>query len=172
MKLLNILSTMGLLLFLAIAVFQDLHTDKSANEDDTAPAARSPQRRASATSASAFFATTAVRESADTCVRGADPRYLHPLHHSRRMLSTGRRSQPRSPAWPTRARHQPEVLRRLLAYLGANREAPREYDCSHQSYGKGNVHITLEPGRKNLLRLRNWELNPIGKAARLTSPKS
>ena len=104
MKLLNILSTIGLLLLLAIAVFQDLHTDKSANEDDTAPAARSPQRHASATSASAFFATTAV---------------------------------------PKIRRHV--CARCRLAYLGANREAPREYDCSHQSYGKGNVHITLEP---------------------------
>jgi hypothetical protein len=49
----------------------------------------------------------------------------------------------------------PEVLRRLLAYLGALPEALREYDRSHQSHGKGNVRITLEPGRKNLLRLRN-----------------
>jgi hypothetical protein len=47
----------------------------------------------------------------------------------------------------------PEVLRRLLAYLGANREALCEYDRSHQSHGKGNVRITLQPGRKNLLRL-------------------
>jgi hypothetical protein len=48
----------------------------------------------------------------------------------------------------------PQVLRRRLAYLGANREALREYDRSCQSHGKGNVRITLEPGRKNLLRLR------------------
>ena len=47
----------------------------------------------------------------------------------------------------------PEVLRRLLAYLGAGREALREYDRSHQSHGKGNVRITLEPGRNNLLRI-------------------
>ena len=49
----------------------------------------------------------------------------------------------------------PEVLRRLLAYLGAMPEALPEYDSSHQSHGKGNVRITLEPGRKNLLRLRS-----------------
>jgi ribosomal protein L40E len=49
----------------------------------------------------------------------------------------------------------PEVLRRLLAYLGANHEALCEYDRSHQSHGKGNVRIMLQPGRKNLLRLRN-----------------
>lgn len=49
----------------------------------------------------------------------------------------------------------PEVLRRLLAYLGAMPEALREFDRSNQSHGKGNVRITLEPGRKNLLRLRN-----------------
>jgi hypothetical protein len=36
----------------------------------------------------------------------------------------------------------PEVLRRLLACLGANREALREYDRSHQSHGKGSVRIT------------------------------
>jgi hypothetical protein len=47
----------------------------------------------------------------------------------------------------------PEVLRRLLVYLGAMPEALREYDRSHQSYGKGNVRITLVPGRRNLLRL-------------------
>jgi hypothetical protein len=47
----------------------------------------------------------------------------------------------------------PEVLRRLLVYLGAMPEALREYDRSCQSHGKGNVRITLEPGRKNLLRL-------------------
>jgi hypothetical protein len=55
----------------------------------------------------------------------------------------------------TRARHRLETLRRLLAYLGAGREALHEYDRSHQSHGKGNVCITLEPGRKNLLRLRS-----------------
>ena len=49
----------------------------------------------------------------------------------------------------------PEVLRRLLVYLGALPEALREFDRSHHSHGKGNVRITLEPGRKNLLRIRN-----------------
>jgi hypothetical protein len=44
----------------------------------------------------------------------------------------------------------PEVLPRLLAYLGADHEALCEYDRSHQSHGKGNVRITLEPGRKKL----------------------
>jgi hypothetical protein len=48
----------------------------------------------------------------------------------------------------------PEVLRRPLAYLGANREPLCEYDRSRQSHGKGDVRITLEPGRKNVLRLR------------------
>jgi hypothetical protein len=46
-------------------------------------------------------------------------------------------------------------LRRLLAYLGANREALLEYDRSHQSHRKGNVRITLQPGCNNLLRLRD-----------------
>jgi hypothetical protein len=52
----------------------------------------------------------------------------------------------------------PEVLRRLLVYLGAMPEALREYDRSHQSHGKGNVRITLEPGRKKfdaLARVRH-----------------
>ena len=42
----------------------------------------------------------------------------------------------------------PEVLRRLLAYLGANHEALCEYDRSHQSHGKGNVRITLGLGAR------------------------
>jgi hypothetical protein len=52
----------------------------------------------------------------------------------------------------------PETLRRLLVYLGALPEALREYDRSHQSHGKGNVRITLEPGRKKfdaLARVRH-----------------
>ena len=48
----------------------------------------------------------------------------------------------------------PETLRRLLAYLGALPVALKEFDRSHQSCGKGNVCITFDPGRKNLLRLR------------------
>ena len=48
----------------------------------------------------------------------------------------------------------PEVLRRLLAYLGAMPEALKEFDKCRESLGRGNVRITLEPGRKNLLRLR------------------
>jgi hypothetical protein len=48
----------------------------------------------------------------------------------------------------------PEVLRRLLAYLGAMPEALKAFDKCRKSLGRGNVRITLEPGRKNLLRLR------------------
>jgi hypothetical protein len=48
----------------------------------------------------------------------------------------------------------PETMRRLLAYLGAHREALNEFDKCRESRGEGNVRITLEPGRKNLLRLR------------------
>jgi hypothetical protein len=61
-------------------------------------------------------------------------------------------NRPLGPSVPVTS---PEVLRRLLVYLGALPEALREYDRSHQSHGKGNVRITLEPGCKNLLRLRN-----------------
>ncbi len=48
----------------------------------------------------------------------------------------------------------PDTLRRLLSYLGANRVALNEFDKCRESHGAGNVRITLEPGRKNLLRLR------------------
>jgi hypothetical protein len=47
----------------------------------------------------------------------------------------------------------PEVLRRLLVYLGALSEALCEYDRSYKSHG--NVRITLDPSCKNLLRLSN-----------------
>jgi hypothetical protein len=46
-----------------------------------------------------------------------------------------------------------EVLRRLLVYLGAMPEALHEYDRSHQSHGKGNVRITLEPGARTCCAL-------------------
>lgn len=49
----------------------------------------------------------------------------------------------------------PDTLRRLLAYLGANRVALNEFDKCHESHGAGNVRITLAPGRKNLLRLHS-----------------
>jgi hypothetical protein len=81
-------------------------------------------------------------------------------------LNLDRRLGPRVPVT------SPETLRRLLIYLGALPEALREFDRSRQSHGKGNVRITLEPARKNLPRLRNWEIEPDRKAARLTSPKS
>jgi hypothetical protein len=47
-----------------------------------------------------------------------------------------------------------DTLRRLLAYLGAMPAQLREVDSCLQSHGQGNVRITLQPGRKNLLRLR------------------
>jgi hypothetical protein len=48
----------------------------------------------------------------------------------------------------------PDTLRRLLAYLGALPAQLREVDSSLQSHSQGNVRITLRPGCKNLLRLR------------------
>jgi hypothetical protein len=48
------------------------------------------------------------------------------------------------------------TLRRLLAYLGATPEQLAEFDDSHRRWGQGTVQITLQPGRKNLLRLRDW----------------
>jgi hypothetical protein len=47
-----------------------------------------------------------------------------------------------------------ETLRRLLAYLGALPEALNEFDKCRESLGKGNVRITLQPGRRNLLHPR------------------
>ena len=47
-----------------------------------------------------------------------------------------------------------ETLRRLLAYLGATPEQLADFDNnSHRRWGQGTVQITLQPGRKNLLRI-------------------
>jgi hypothetical protein len=48
--------------------------------------------------------------------------------------------------WPDRPR--------LLSYLGAMPAQLREVDNCLQSHRQGNVRITLQAGRKNLLRLR------------------
>jgi hypothetical protein len=48
----------------------------------------------------------------------------------------------------------PNTLRRLVAYLGATPAQLHDVDRSLQSHSQGNVRITLQPGRKNLLRLR------------------
>lgn len=45
------------------------------------------------------------------------------------------------------------TLRRLLAYLGATPEQLKEFDTAFRAWGQGSIRITLEPGRKNLLRL-------------------
>jgi hypothetical protein len=101
------------------------------------PAARSHQRRASATSASALSATTALQR-----IR------RHVCAPCRPAISSFASSQPADaqlqavdlnldrPLGPRVPVTIPEVLRRLLAYLGANREALREYDRSCQSHGK------------------------------------
>jgi hypothetical protein len=47
-----------------------------------------------------------------------------------------------------------ETLRRLLAYLGATPDQLADLDQSIRSWGQGTAKITLQPGRKNLLRLR------------------
>ncbi len=46
------------------------------------------------------------------------------------------------------------TLRRLLAYLGATAEQLADFDYGMRAWGQGTARITLEPGRKNLLRLR------------------
>ena len=45
------------------------------------------------------------------------------------------------------------TLRRLLAYLGATTEQLADFDDSHRRWGQGTVAITLQPCRKNLLRI-------------------
>ena len=46
-----------------------------------------------------------------------------------------------------------ETLRRLLTYLGATPEQLAAFDSSHRRWGQGTVSITLQPCRKNLLRI-------------------
>jgi hypothetical protein len=45
------------------------------------------------------------------------------------------------------------TLRRLLAYVGATPEQIAEFGSCHSRWGQGAVQITLQPGRKNLLRI-------------------
>jgi hypothetical protein len=42
---------------------------------------------------------------------------------------------------------------RLLTYLGATPEQLAEFDDRHRRWGQGTVSITLQPCRKNLLRI-------------------
>ena len=46
-----------------------------------------------------------------------------------------------------------ETMRRLLAYLGATPVQLADFDRSHRRWGQGTVQITLQPCRKNLLRI-------------------
>ena len=46
-----------------------------------------------------------------------------------------------------------ETLRRLLAYLGATPEQLTNFDDSHRRWGQGTVQVTLQPCRKNLLKI-------------------
>ena len=46
-----------------------------------------------------------------------------------------------------------ETLRRVLAYLGATPEQLADFDSSHRRWGQGTVKITLQPCRRNLLRI-------------------
>jgi hypothetical protein len=45
------------------------------------------------------------------------------------------------------------TLRRLLAYLGASSEQLADFDSSQRRWGQGTVQITLQPCRRNLLRI-------------------
>jgi hypothetical protein len=48
-----------------------------------------------------------------------------------------------------------ETLRRLLVYLGATAEQLADFDQCVRSWGQGTAKIKVQPGRKNLLRLRH-----------------
>jgi len=50
------------------------------------------------------------------------------------------------------------TLRRLLAYLGTTPEQLADYDNCQRRWGQGTVQITLQPGRKNLLRIDSQRL--------------
>jgi hypothetical protein len=50
------------------------------------------------------------------------------------------------------------TLRRLLAYLGATPEQLADFDDSHRRWGQGSVRITLQPCRKNLLKIDHERL--------------
>ena len=54
-----------------------------------------------------------------------------------------------------------ETLRRLLCYLGATPEQLADFDDSHLRRGQGTVQITLQPCRKNLLRIDYQRLSTI-----------
>ena len=45
------------------------------------------------------------------------------------------------------------TVRRLLTYLGATPEQLADFDSSQRRWGQGTVLITLQPCRKNLLRI-------------------
>jgi hypothetical protein len=47
-----------------------------------------------------------------------------------------------------------KTLHRLLAYLGATPAQLAAFHNCQRRWGQGTVEVTLEPGRKNLLRLR------------------
>lgn len=47
-----------------------------------------------------------------------------------------------------------ETLRRLLAYLGATAAQLADFDSVVRRVGQGTVRFTLQPCRKNLLRIR------------------
>ena len=46
-----------------------------------------------------------------------------------------------------------DTLRRLLTYLGATPERLADFDNCHRRWGQGTVQITLQPCRKNLLKI-------------------
>ena len=41
----------------------------------------------------------------------------------------------------------------MLVYLGATAEQLADFDDSHRRWGQGAIQITLQPCRKNLLRI-------------------
>lgn len=48
-----------------------------------------------------------------------------------------------------------DTLRKILLYLGATRDELARFDYALRSWGQGSAWLTLQPDRKNLLRIRS-----------------
>jgi hypothetical protein len=60
----------------------------------------------------------------------------------------------RTPISPFVSMKQKSTLIRLLLHVGANDDEIAEVEEYIRRWSRGSVHITLAPGRKNLLRIR------------------
>ena len=100
-----------------------------------------------------------VRRSRSVC-RRLVPRALPQLRNLLVNFVEGRALAAQAMALDHRTMLDPQLriqstatLRRLLAYLGATPEQLTDFDSSQQRWGQGTVQITLQPCRKNLLKI-------------------